>query len=101
MILNTRNASPSLSCVAYDSGDANERANRNQPNVGIFFTAWGVAGIIGPRIGGVFYDRYDNYQAAFYTAAALAFVALLTGFRRVSNTLSPKPSIPNRFRAVA
>ena len=34
-------------------------------NYGILFTAWGVAGIIGPRIGGVLYDRYHNYQAAF------------------------------------
>lgn len=46
-------------------------------NYGILFTAWGVAGIIGPRIGGVLYDRYHNYQAAFYTAAVLAAVALL------------------------
>src|SRR5438067_8651819 len=46
-------------------------------NYGILFTAWGVAGIIGPRIGGVLYDRYHDYQAAFYTAAALAGVALL------------------------
>jgi MFS transporter, OFA family, oxalate/formate antiporter len=47
-------------------------------NYGMLFTAWGVAGIIGPRIGGVLYDRYHNYQAAFYTAAALAAVALLS-----------------------
>jgi len=46
-------------------------------NYGFLFTAWGVAGIIGPRIGGVLYDRYHNYQAAFYTGAALAGVALL------------------------
>jgi OFA family oxalate/formate antiporter-like MFS transporter len=46
-------------------------------NYGFLFTAWGVAGIIGPRIGGLLYDRYHNYQAAFYTAAALAGVALL------------------------
>jgi OFA family oxalate/formate antiporter-like MFS transporter len=46
-------------------------------NYGILFTAWGVAGIIGPRIGGVLYDKYHNYQAAFYTAAALAAIALL------------------------
>ena len=46
-------------------------------NYGLLFTAWGVAGIIGPRIGGVLYDRYHNYQAAFYTAAALSAVALL------------------------
>jgi predicted MFS family arabinose efflux permease len=36
-----------------------------------------VAGIIGPRIGGVLYDKYHDYKAAFYTAAALAAVALL------------------------
>ena len=46
-------------------------------NYGILFTAWGVAGFIGPRIGGVLFDRYHNYQAAFYIAAALALVALL------------------------
>jgi OFA family oxalate/formate antiporter-like MFS transporter len=46
-------------------------------NYGILFTAWGVAGIIGPRIGGVLYDRYHNYQEAFFTASALAAVALL------------------------
>jgi OFA family oxalate/formate antiporter-like MFS transporter len=46
-------------------------------NYGMLFTAWGVAGIIGPRIGGVLFDKYHNYQAAFYAAAALAAVALL------------------------
>ena len=46
-------------------------------NYGLLFTAWGVAGIIGPRIGGVLYDRYQNYQAAFYAAAALSGIALI------------------------
>ena len=46
-------------------------------NYGMLFTAWGVAGIIGPRIGGVLYDKYQNYQAAFYTAAVLSALALL------------------------
>ena len=46
-------------------------------NYGMLFTAWGVAGIIGPRIGGVLFDKYHNYQAAFYTAAVLAAVALV------------------------
>jgi MFS transporter, OFA family, oxalate/formate antiporter len=45
-------------------------------NYGVLFTAWGVAGIIGPRIGGILYDKYHDYQAAFYSAAALAAVAL-------------------------
>src|SRR5262249_33404270 len=35
-------------------------------NYGLLFTAWGVAGIIGPRICGVLYDRYQNYLAAFF-----------------------------------
>jgi OFA family oxalate/formate antiporter-like MFS transporter len=49
-------------------------------NYGMLFTAFGVAGILGPRIGGVLYDRYHNYQAAFYAASALAIVALLCEF---------------------
>jgi OFA family oxalate/formate antiporter-like MFS transporter len=46
-------------------------------NYGLLFTAWGVAGIIGPRIGGKLFDRYHNYKAAFYWAAVLAVVALV------------------------
>src|SRR5579864_950826 len=46
-------------------------------NYGAIFTAWGFAGILGPAIGGVLFDRYKNYAAAFYTAAALAVVALI------------------------
>lgn len=45
-------------------------------NYGAIFTAWGFAGILGPTIGGVLFDRYQNYAAAFYTAAALAVIAL-------------------------
>jgi MFS family permease len=57
-------------------------------NYGMLFTAWGVAGIIGPRIGGVLYDKYHNYQAAFYTAAALAAVAL------VCEMAARRPAVP-------
>jgi len=46
-------------------------------NYGMLFSAWGVAGIIGPRIGGVLYDKYHDYQAAFYAGAALAAIALV------------------------
>jgi OFA family oxalate/formate antiporter-like MFS transporter len=46
-------------------------------NYGIFITAWGVAGIIGPRIGGVLYDRNHNYHSAFLSAGILAGLALL------------------------
>jgi predicted MFS family arabinose efflux permease len=57
-------------------------------NYGMLFTAWGVAGIIGPRIGGVLFDKYKNYQAAFYWAAGLAAVAL------VCELLAKRPAIP-------
>ncbi len=46
-------------------------------NYGMLFTAWGTAGIIGPRIGGVLYDRHHDYRTAFYTASVLAAVALV------------------------
>ena len=62
-------------------------------NYGILFTAWGVAGIIGPRIGGVLFDKYKNYQMAFYTAAVLAAVALLC------ELAARRPQIPSYARA--
>ncbi|HLM82848.1 MAG TPA: OFA family MFS transporter [Candidatus Dormibacteraeota bacterium] len=46
-------------------------------NYGMLFTAWGVAGVIGPMIGGKLFDKYHDYRMAFYTAAVLAAVALL------------------------
>ena len=46
-------------------------------NYGMLFTAWGVAGIIGPRIAGVLFDKYKNYEQAFYWAGGLALIALL------------------------
>src|SRR5581483_2588289 len=49
-------------------------------NYGMLFTAFGLSGILGPRIGGVLFDRYHDYQAAFYTASALAIVAVLCEF---------------------
>ena len=64
-------------------------------NYGLLFTAWGVAGIIGPRIGGVLYDKYHNYQAAFYAGAALAAVAL------ICELAAGKPSKPQPVVAVA
>jgi OFA family oxalate/formate antiporter-like MFS transporter len=46
-------------------------------NYALLFTGCGVAGIVGPRIGGVMFDKYNNYQAAFYIAGALAALALV------------------------
>lgn len=57
-------------------------------NYGMLFTAWGVAGLLGGRIGGLLYDKYHNYQMAFYTAAALAAVALLC------ELAARRPSVP-------
>jgi MFS transporter, OFA family, oxalate/formate antiporter len=61
-------------------------------NYGLLFTAWGVAGIIGPRIGGVLFDRYKNYKAAFYTAAVLAVVAL------VCELVAKRPHPPTQLK---
>jgi len=57
-------------------------------NYGILFTAWGVAGIIGPRIGGQMFDAYKDYRVAFYTAGVLCAVAL------VSELIARRPAEP-------
>ncbi len=49
-------------------------------NYGMLFSAWGVAGYFGAKIGGTMYDKYHNYQMAFYTAGVLAAVALVAEF---------------------
>src|ERR1041384_7242073 len=45
-------------------------------NYGMLFTAWGVAGIIGPYIGAQLFDKFHNYQAAFNTGGVLSELAL-------------------------
>lgn len=62
-------------------------------NYGLLFTAWGVAGIIGPKIGGALFDKYKDYQAAFYTAAVLSLVALLFAY------LARRPTAPDAAKA--
>jgi len=62
-------------------------------NYGILFTSWGVAGIIGPRIGGMMYDKYKDYQSAFYWAAGLAVVAL------VCEVIAKRPQVPAHAHA--
>jgi len=64
-------------------------------NYGILFTAWGVAGILGPRIGGALFDKYKNYEAAFYVAAGLAVVAL------GCEILAKRPLAPSESRVGA
>jgi len=57
-------------------------------NYGMLFTAWGVAGYFGAKIGGSMYDKYHNYQMAFYTAGILAAVAL------ICELAAKRPAIP-------
>ena len=57
-------------------------------NYGMLFTSWGVAGFFGSKVGGMLFDKYKNYEAAFYTAAVLAVIALIFEF------LAKKPSSP-------
>ena len=47
-------------------------------NYGLLFTAFGVAGLIGPIIGGRMFDAFDDYRYAFFIAAGLAVIALLS-----------------------
>lgn len=49
-------------------------------NYGVLFTAWGVAGIVGPIIGGRVFDAFGEYRVAFYIASGLAVVAFLSLF---------------------
>ncbi len=63
-------------------------------NYGLLFTAWGVAGIIGPRIAGVLFDKYKNYEYAFYTASVLAAIAL------ICEVLARRPEMPEQERVI-
>jgi OFA family oxalate/formate antiporter-like MFS transporter len=46
-------------------------------NYGWVFTAWGVAGIVGPVIAGYMFRTYKSYTGAFYVAGILAVVSLI------------------------
>jgi OFA family oxalate/formate antiporter-like MFS transporter len=70
-------------------------------NYGMLFTAWGVAGLLGGRIGGLLYDKYHNYQMAFYTASALAAVALICEFAAKRPTIPAAALAAKRTTAVA
>ena len=67
-------------------------------NYGMLFTAWGVAGFFGSKIGGQMFDKYHNYQMAFYTAGVLAFVALLA---ELAAKRPAAPGIASRTSAAA
>lgn len=44
-------------------------------NYGLLFTAWGIAGIVGPFIAARVFNVFHDYGYAFYAAAALGLVA--------------------------
>ncbi|OFW37333.1 MAG: hypothetical protein A3J28_07765 [Acidobacteria bacterium RIFCSPLOWO2_12_FULL_60_22] len=44
-------------------------------NYGLVFLAWGVAGVLGPKLGGRLYDQFQNYTRAFDIAAVLLLIA--------------------------
>ena len=44
-------------------------------NYGWIFTAYGVAGILGPVVGGVLFDATSQYVTAFVFAGVLCFLA--------------------------
>ncbi len=46
-------------------------------NYGWVFTAWGVAGIVGPMIAGYMFRTYKSYTGAFYMAGILAIISLI------------------------
>jgi OFA family oxalate/formate antiporter-like MFS transporter len=46
-------------------------------NYGWVFTAWGVAGIVGPIIAGYMFRTYKVYTGAFYVAGVLAAISLV------------------------
>jgi len=47
-------------------------------NYGALFTAWGVAGIVGPFIAARVYQTTGSYSYAFYGAAGLALIAFVS-----------------------
>ena len=58
-------------------------------NYGLMYTAYGVAGVIGPRIGSWVFDEFHSYRIAFDVAAGLAAVAL------VCELVARKPEPPS------
>ena len=55
----------------YESGKTRNIGN----NYGWIFTAYGIAGILGPVAGGVLFDATQRYMIAFVFAGILCFLA--------------------------
>jgi OFA family oxalate/formate antiporter-like MFS transporter len=61
-------------------------------NYGVLFTAWGVAGVLGPMIAAQVHDASGNYRYAFYAAAGLALVAFASLMSARVPGVSPAPA---------
>jgi OFA family oxalate/formate antiporter-like MFS transporter len=61
-------------------------------NYGWIFTAWGIAGIVGPLIGGYMFKTYHNYNAAFYTAGVLSAISFIAIFLANRPEEGPTPA---------
>ena len=64
-----------LSVYASTTGDFFGTKNLGV-NYGLVFSAWGVAGVIGPIIAGRLFDIFGNYTNAFYVGSAICVAAL-------------------------
>ena len=64
-------------------------------NYGVLFTAWGVAGILGPIIAARVYDSFGDYRYAFFSAAGLAVIA----FASLSLARAPEAAEAKELRA--
>lgn len=61
-------------------------------NYGVLFTAWGVAGILGPIIGGRVFDAFGAYRYAFYAASVLAVIAFASLLMAKPTVSAPEPA---------
>ena len=50
-------------------------------NFGILITAWGIAGLLSPWLGGWLFDRSGSYELASITGLGLASVGLIVSLR--------------------
>ena len=62
-------------------------------NYGVLFTAWGVAGILGPFIAARAFDRFGEYSYAFFGASGFALLALVAlSFARPPSQTTTQPA---------
>lgn len=59
-------------------------------NFAVLLTAWGVAGLTGPTLGGYFFDLTGDYRVSLEIACVAAILALFNAMR-LPNTRGPKP----------